>query len=325
MKCDICKCEETYVKKHHHVYDVRGKEIVFDLDRRFCKNCNSLVYDHKLDNEASKMAIYLYTKECGIEKEKIKELRKQYSLSLDDFSKIIGCAKKTLISYEQGNSIPNDIYLVTLKTLLNNPEIIYYLINDNKERFTPNEYDRIINKVYPVIGPNIMQIKNSNSFEATEYNGFTNMKLEKIKNLILLLSENSISKTKLNKELFYIDFLFYKKNACSLTGLVYTKLPFGPVPDDYEKFLESFADNDIIDYEVKIDGEYEKHNIIAKEKYNKSSFTQEELKIINLVKNKFENYTPEQIVNFSHQEKAFSKTQIYHPISYEYALDLNID
>ncbi len=81
------------------------------------------------------------------DKEKVKELRKNYSLSLDDFSKIIGCAKKTLISYEQGSSVPNDIYLITINTLIKNPEIIFYLINSNIERFTEKELNRINKKL----------------------------------------------------------------------------------------------------------------------------------------------------------------------------------
>ena len=86
------------------------------------------------------------------DKEEVKELRKNYSLSLDDFSKIIGCAKKTLISYEQGVSIPNDSYLITLKTLISKPEIIRYMIESNKERFTEKELKRINKKIRPFIG-----------------------------------------------------------------------------------------------------------------------------------------------------------------------------
>ena len=82
-----------------------------------------------------------------LDKEDIKNLRKKYLLSLDDFSKIIGCAKKTLISYEKGISIPNDNYMITLNMLNKNPEIIYYLINSNKYRFTDKELDRINKKL----------------------------------------------------------------------------------------------------------------------------------------------------------------------------------
>lgn len=82
-----------------------------------------------------------------LDKDQVKNLRNNYCLSLDDFSKIIGCAKKTLISYEQGVSVPNDSYMITLKTLDANPGVIYYLINSNKERFTDKELNRINKKI----------------------------------------------------------------------------------------------------------------------------------------------------------------------------------
>ena len=88
----------------------------------------------------------------SFDKEEVKALRKNYALSLDDFSKIIGCAKKTLISYEQGISIPNDSYLITLNTLIRHPEVIFYLINSNKERFSDQELKRISKKIFPYVG-----------------------------------------------------------------------------------------------------------------------------------------------------------------------------
>ena len=87
-----------------------------------------------------------------IDSNELKDLRRKYSLSLDDFSKIIGCAKKTLISYEHGNTIPNDSYVVTINTLIKNPELINYFIESNKERFTEKELNRITKKINSFVG-----------------------------------------------------------------------------------------------------------------------------------------------------------------------------
>ena len=65
MRCDICGSYETYIKEYNHDYTIKGKKINFISSRRFCKKCNNLVYDSKLDNEASKKAIDLYNKEYG--------------------------------------------------------------------------------------------------------------------------------------------------------------------------------------------------------------------------------------------------------------------
>ncbi len=91
-------------------------------------------------------------KEKMFDKEEVITLRKNYQLSLNDFSKIIGCAKKTLISYEQGISIPNDSYLITLNTLIKHPKVIFFLINSNRDRFSENELKRISKKIYPFVG-----------------------------------------------------------------------------------------------------------------------------------------------------------------------------
>ncbi len=91
-------------------------------------------------------------KEKSFNSEDVKTLRKNYQLSLTDFSKIIGCAKKTLISYEQGISVPNDSYMITLNTLIKHPKVIFFLINSNRDRFTENEIKRISKKIYPFVG-----------------------------------------------------------------------------------------------------------------------------------------------------------------------------
>ena len=91
-------------------------------------------------------------KEKTFNSEDVKTLRKNYQLSLTDFSKIIGCAKKTLISYEQGISVPNDSYMITLNTLIKHPKVIFFLINSNRDRFTENEIKRISKKIYPFVG-----------------------------------------------------------------------------------------------------------------------------------------------------------------------------
>ena len=80
MRCDICGSEETYIKDYEHIFNIKSREIRFTLKRRFCKKCNNLVYDDKLDNLASEMAISKYNEQYGITKEMIIDLRKKFKL-----------------------------------------------------------------------------------------------------------------------------------------------------------------------------------------------------------------------------------------------------
>ena len=323
MRCDICQSTDTYTKDHEHIYNIKDKEIRFFSKRRFCSKCNNLVYDSELDNEAGQKAIEIYNKNYGIPKEKIIELRNKYNLSQALFSKIIGCAKKTLISYEKGTAVPNDNYIIIINSLLAKPSTIVTLIEANKQQFSEKEYQKIQNKITPFLGNNTKQLFGDGDFVPTEYNGYTKLSREKIINLILLLSEKCILKTKLLKEMFYADFLCYKNTGASITGLEYAKINLGPVPDDYEKIINECTENKLISYDIKFDNEFEYHNIKQIAKINELVFTKEELDTINKVKKFFKNYKSRDIVNFSHEEKAFTETEMYKKISYDYAFDIS--
>lgn len=323
MKCDNCGSIDTYVKELEQSYIIKGHPISLISKRRFCLKCNSLVYDEDLDNKTTEMAIDIYNKQYGIDKNKIIELRKKYNLSQELFSKVIGCAKKTLISYEKGTSIPNDNYLIILKSLLLKPELILTILSANKEQFTSKEYSRINSKLPIFKSNNTSQLLLDKDYNPNEYNGYTKLSREKIYNVILFLADNTILKTKLLKEMFYIDFIYYKNTCQSLTGLEYSKLPFGPVPDQFEDILDDCLKNNIIDYNFSINNDYERYDIKAKKKINERVFDKDELQLLYLVKNKFKKYSSKEIVDFSHNEKAFTATKYFDKISYDYAFDIN--
>lgn len=320
MKCTNCLSDETYIKLHHHKVNIKNKSIEFDSERKFCANCNQLVYDSELDNIAGKKALAIYNKKYGIPKEDIIELRKKYGLSQQQFSKIIGCAKKTLISYELGKSIPNDIYMITLKTLIDNPDVIIDIVDSNKERFSNKEYLVISNKIKRANFDLSRYFDKSPSI----YNGFTKFAPEKLINLILILTDEGILKTKLLKEMFYCDFLTYKNTGSSITGLEYAKLPYGPVPDSFDYILNILTKSEIIDYEVEFINNYESHCIIKKQEIDEAIFSEEEIKIINKIKNYFKEYSSSDIVNYSHKEKAFIESEKLDKIKYDYAFNIEI-
>ena len=324
MRCDNCGSSDTYVKNHEHIYQIKGKEIKFNSDRRFCSKCGNLVYDEKLDNTASEKGIEIYNKLYGVTKEEIIALRKKYNLSQELFSKVIGCAKKTLISYEKGVSIPNDSYLIIIKSLIASPEMITNLVEANKVQFNNKEYNKINNKISIFLANNEKQLLLNEEYSPTEYNGYTKFNKEKVYNMIIFLADNTILKTKLLKEMFYADFLFYKENCKSITGLEYCKLPFGPVPDGFETILLNEYQEGMIDYKPVITSSKEYYEIAAKKKFNKDLFTKEELDVLAKIKKYFKDYNVKKIVDYSHKEKAYTDTNDCAKISYDYSFDINL-
>lgn len=323
MRCDICGCQETYIKNYSHNYTIKGKNIIFTSKRKFCKNCNNLVYDSILDNNASELAIEIYNTKYGISKDEIINLRKKLGLSQELFSKVIGCAKKTLISYEKGKSIPNDSYLILIKSLIAKPDTIITIIDANKNQFTSKEYNKINEKVNKIFSNNINQLVNEGEILPDEFNGYSIISKDKIFNIISFFSSDGILKTKLLKEMFYADFIYYRDTCKSITGLEYAKLPLGPVPDQFELLLNECSKEQIIDYKINFNGEYECHKISSIKKCDISIFDDKELEILKYVKETFKDYSSKDISEFSHKEKAYINTQIGKKISYDYAFEIN--
>lgn len=147
MICDICGSEDTFVRNCNYTLSIKGKEVSIVCRKRFCNSCNNEVVDEELEKETLKRAIRKYNEEYGLSSTKILELRKSYNLSQELFSLVIGCAKKTLVSYEKGTSTPNDNYAIILNTLLYKRELILDFINANKEMYTKKQYDTIMRKL----------------------------------------------------------------------------------------------------------------------------------------------------------------------------------
>lgn len=322
MKCDICGSINTYVDIYKHEYEKKGKKIKFESDRRFCCDCKNLVYDRYLDDLASFKAIDIYNKQYGIAKEKIIKLRNKYNLSQELFAKIIGCAKKTLISYEKGTSIPNDNYIIILNSLLDNPSIIINLIESNKGQFTEKEYSKLQDKL--IQNNNINQLFFDEEYFPTVYNGYTKLDKKKVLNMILALSEKVILKTKLLKEMFYADFIHYQKTGASITGLEYAKITYGPVPDNFDEIISTFVEEGLLDYKIEYDNDYENHKISSICKVEENVFNNIELDTIKEVKEYFKDFSSKKIAEFSHKEKAFIETEFSKKIEYDYAFDIKL-
>lgn len=322
MWCDRCKINSTYIKEYEEEFTIKGKIIKVKSNRRFCKKCNKLVYDLELDEETICKAYKLYNEQYGIPCDKIIELRKNLNLSQELFAKIIGCAKKTLISYEKGTAIPNENYIIIFNSLLDNPSIIDALIESNKYNFTEKEYNKIKSKIFNFISSNSFSFFDENDKGLNEYNGYTKFNLNKVINMILYFAKKGVLKTKLMKEMFYADFINYRETGASITGLKYAKLPFGPVPDDKDMILAQCAIDNYIEITEEYNNEYVKYNIKTIEEFNQNIFDDYELKTLEKVEKYFSKFKSKQIADFSHVEKGYVETDYSKNISYKYAFDI---
>ncbi|MEA3295687.1 MAG: Panacea domain-containing protein, partial [Patescibacteria group bacterium] len=195
----------------------------------------------------------------------------------------------------------------------------YVKIRANLQKLTKDDIDKTLEE-------NITKKYFNETLD--EYCGYSEFNYEKFVNMILFFAVNikRLFKTKLMKLLFYSDFVNFRNNTLSITGLKYVKNYYGPTPIKYELLLGELFEK-YITYQVEYvktskDNVEEYEFIKPLEKPSMDIFSQEEINSMKKVLNTFKNLTSEEITQFSHEEEAWTKPKNKEIISYEYAKDL---
>lgn len=148
---------------------------------------------------------------------------------------------------------------------------------------------------------------------------------EKVKELIVLLSEQSegdeyFGATKLNKLLFYTDFISYIMYGKSVTGSSYEVQPRGPMLRGFYDVRSEMERNDDIVVATRNFGGHTQHKTIAKRDPIPSKFTGEEMAIIYRVLSDFRNTNATEISELSHDFLGWRVMDVGEEIPYEIAL-----
>jgi putative zinc finger/helix-turn-helix YgiT family protein len=330
--CHNCDEDVTAViNKRNATYTFKGE--TFEIIEHYlqCRKCNDDIFDEILDSATMKTLTNLYQERVGLTLDEIKSIRDQYGLSMDLFSRILGWSKSTIARYETGKYIPDSSHMHILKRLKENPETLdeYYTLN--KHKFNEKEQLKIAEKLISSDKNNVekglveaLHI-NYKIHDKTIESGYSIFNLNKLINMILYFTQNGVPKTKLMKLLFYTDFVNYKRNLLSMSGIPYVRLPYGPVPKDHDLLLSTIAKNDLIEIEYDFYNEYTFINIKSKQEFDDTLFDEDEVEIMKLVKDHFKNFGSVAISDFSHEEEGWKNTEDREIISYDYAGTLQLD
>ena len=323
IECDSKNIE--YIEKPDMV-EVRGEEIQVMAKYWLCRDCgtNWEFFDEDEYDQIDE-AYRIYRNRTGmLQPEEIKELRKRSGFSQGELAKIFGWGAVTISRYENG-SLQSKAHDELLK-LLKKPEIFYNFIKEknnlkNKDRYLQHlEKTLNLEKELPV-----SFLENLLSGSADEFNGFQEVNIDKIKNLILFFcKDDGIYITKLNKLLFFTDFKYFKEYTHSITGMRYKHLPYGPVPEYYRSILELLVKTGGLDVEYKDFGDYIGELYKSIDSPDLSVFSDDELEILLEIKKKFAKSGSKEISELSHREKAYRETKENQLISYFHAQELQI-
>ena len=240
--------------------------------------------------------------------DEIKHMREMYGLSASKMSEILGLGANQYRLYENGE-IPSEAIGKTLKSIMN-PAVFSIYVHNSKYQFSSQDFAKICGKLERAVSsidevnvPSILL----KSFSRSAVNGYAALSGEKIKNIILFFISKlgGVFSTKMNKLLFYADFYSYKSRGVGMTGLSYRAIQYGPVPDKWNVLYGSIEDVDteIVSFSSGNSGEQLVSNIGP----DLTSFTPQELSIMEEVVFKLGSKTANQLSDLSHQEDAWIK------------------
>jgi uncharacterized phage-associated protein len=139
--------------------------------------------------------------------------------------------------------------------------------------------------------------------------GFKIPDLNKFSEMVVFFTEKLEPwKTKLNKLLFYADFIMYKQTGFSMSGVQYRAIPMGPVPSNFNSIFEYLANKaklDILYSNFADGGTGEQFKPNPNNTFNKELFTEDELQILEFVAERFKNTSTSKMIEISHKEKAW--------------------
>ena len=128
---------------------------------------------------------------------------------------------------------------------------------------------------------------------------------KKLRELILLIcnrSENDppFGATKLNKLLFFCDFIAYLEYGSPITGHEYFRLPKGPAPKKLVPIRERMKSRGELAYKQVDYFSYKQERPIALREPDVSEFSAREIDLVDRVVRKFLNKTASEISEYSH-------------------------
>lgn len=327
--CEKCSKKVEYTVKERLIEKYKGKTVNVNENIAVCNDCGAEIFIPTIEEDNLNRLYNKYREVADlITPKEIINFREKYNISQRELIAILGFGKMTINRYERG-ALPNQSHSDYLKLIINNEELFKEVVEKayKENSITDKTYNKIIHPIDNKI--NELELKlldNKLNHNPSEYTGFAEFNLSKIENIISYIADkvDNLYKTSLNKYLFYCDFLCYKENSISITGLRYVKEQFGPVIEErgYEDIINLL--NDKIEKVESFNYDSIRTKINSKKNYDISILKDYELEVIDKIIDKLNNMNCTQISDLSHEEVAWKYTNKGELITYDYADDLLI-
>jgi len=305
----------------------KGIEISFGAIYEYCSNA-----DEYLEREEMIKANCLemkdsYRKKVGLlTSGEIINIRGKYGVSQKDFSEILDWGRATITRYEN-HQVQDRAHDDVLRKIDLDPKWFLEMLKRAEGRI-PN---KAFNKYSHKGSVQFCRKKNQylvDSIEAiyAEFddveNGGVQLNLKKVVEMINYLAAkvSSLHKVKLMKMLWYSDSLHFKRNGVAISGLVYSALPMGAVPEGYDQIIRL----DGVTYNAVLYGENVGYKFELTHGFEVNELTESEIDALDTIISALGHLKTDEIVNKMHSEEAYQCTSSHCVIPFSFAQQLEI-
>jgi len=242
--------------------------------------------------------------------EEIKSIRDKYGVSASKMSEILGLGANSWRNYEAGEvpSVANGRLILAVK----DPLEFIRQVEASSPVLTEKERENLLKHARKVAQNEEVEreaerekITVFRKNRPGQFTGYRVPDLNRAANMILFFAHQmpDLVKTKLNKLLYYADFLYFSRYGQSISGMEYRAIQHGPVPADYDKLLLRLSEDGQIELEqTEFQGGFYGEVIQPKQEVDFSHFGPEEQAILQDVTKRFSTIKTKDLVDLSHQE-----------------------
>ena len=152
------------------------------------------------------------------------------------------------------------------------------------------------------------------------------MNTSKYQNAILYFikycNNQYLGATKLNKLLYYLDFISYRDRKKSVSGDSYLHLQYGPVPEHVDEILADLQKKKLLNIQRYSYKQNDTFNFRLEREPDMNAFDKYEKDLLENICKEFELWNTEKIVNQTHLEAPWFYSKPYEKVDYEYAKDI---
>ncbi len=333
MKSPITGKEMT-LRIEKSILVFRKEEFEYNHKSYFCEDSGELFTTTELDEFNLNQVYNQYRDKHNVPfAEEIKEFREKYSFSYADITKVLGLGVNSYSNYEKGE-VPSLANAALLKAVINSEGTLKGLIKSNNE-ISESQREKFLRNIAKVRKEEELNKRKQElidyvfdyNFLPDNFSGYKKPNFDKLVEMVVYFTEKvRVTPTKMNKLLFYSDFLYYKLTGGSISGTRYFAHTHGPVPKKFRTLFDYLSDQQIVDlisvqYPNGLVGE--EFVKIPSKKFKSTLFDKAEIDTLDEIVSKFEKYNAKEIRELSHEEKAWINNEKSKGlIDYNYSFEL---